>query len=112
MGLRHGRTSAAMTSSNGEGGTAKLDMDPAAADGDGQTVGNLQPPQGGHDRAFVNHLLEQRPDRIRRFVAINPRERCRTIEDQAHGRPSSRKVFHSAQSKRPSLLCSARARIR
>jgi hypothetical protein len=49
-----------------EGGTAKLDIDPAAADGEGQAVGNLQPPQGGHNRAFVNHLVEQRPDRIRR----------------------------------------------
>jgi hypothetical protein len=29
-----------------------------AADGDGQAVGDLQPPQGGHDRAFVSHLVE------------------------------------------------------
>src|SRR5580704_13546686 len=31
----------------GEGGTAKLDIYPAAADGDGQAIGNLQPPQAG-----------------------------------------------------------------
>jgi len=31
----------------GEGGTAKLDIYPAAADGDGQAIGNLQPPQDG-----------------------------------------------------------------
>src|ERR1700737_350058 len=74
----------------GERGAAELDIDPAAADHDGEAIGPLQPPPGGHARAFVSSLVEQRPDRIRRFVAEYPCERCRTIEDQAHGRPSSR----------------------
>ena len=38
----------------------------------------------------VSYLVEQRPDRIRRFIAEYPCERCRTIEEQVHGRPSSR----------------------
>ena len=42
----------------GKSGAAELHIDPAAADGDGQAVGNLQPLQGGDDRAFVSHLVE------------------------------------------------------
>jgi hypothetical protein len=35
---------------------AEFHIEPAAADGDGQAIGNLQPPQGGHDRAFVRYM--------------------------------------------------------
>ena len=42
----------------GKSGAAELHIDPAAADGDGQAVGNLQPPQDGHNRAFVSHLVK------------------------------------------------------
>src|ERR1700716_2416381 len=42
----------------------------------------------------------------------DPGERNRGVEDQAHGRPSSRYAFHSCQSKGPSFASSARLRIR
>jgi hypothetical protein len=83
----------------------------AAADGDGWTIGNLQPPKGGHDRAFVNHPANTA--RVASVVSSPYITRALlNYRGQAHGRPSSRKAFHSVQSKWPSLLCSARARIR
>jgi hypothetical protein len=41
----------------------------------------IQPPQGGHNRAFVNHLVEQRSDRICRFVAIHHASVAELFED-------------------------------
>jgi hypothetical protein len=46
-----------------------------SANRDRQAVGNLQPPQIGHHRAGIGHLVEQRADGSGRLVVIDPGQR-------------------------------------
>jgi hypothetical protein len=94
-------------------GAAKIRIDTASSNGHCQAVGDLKSPEGRHQRAIVGYGIKYAAYGLGDLVTVNPSERGGAIKDQeAHGRPSSRKAFHSDQSKAPSFNCSARSRMR
>src|SRR6516162_1890567 len=95
-----------------KGRVAKLRTDPAPAYRDRQAVGDFEPPERRHERTIFHDHFKDLAYRLGSFVRVNPRKRSRTVEHQAHGRPSSRYDFHSAHSKGPSLSFSVCSRIR
>jgi hypothetical protein len=74
----------------GKASTAKLRIDPIPAHSHGQAVRHLKPPEAWYYGACISDLVKNCTDYIRRFVAVDPGQRGGTVEDKAHGRPSSR----------------------
>ena len=74
----------------GQRRTAKRVIDLPPAQRDGQTVGHLEAPDRRNEGALFRDSLEEPANRLCDLIAKDPCERRRTVEDEAHGRPSSR----------------------
>jgi len=86
-------------------------VDAAAADADLQAVGNFQMPKARNPSPGCSDQPENRRRCIGPLIGVDPAERSRTVEHQAHRRPSSRQAIASS-SVIPSLSVLARSRSR
>jgi hypothetical protein len=74
----------------GKGRVTELDIDAPPANGNHQAVGDFETPERRHERTIFGDHFKYLLYRIAGLFRVNPRERHRTVEHQAQGRPSSR----------------------
>ena len=77
-----------------------------------QNIGDFKPPQRRNPGPALNYKIKHVADCLGHFVAVNPSQSGRTVEDQGHGRPVSLSAFITSQSKPAGFRVCVRARMR